>query len=159
MMKANIKLFPVLMLALQHEALRCSGYMTSHILKLRTRCWWLVILMLQLFFLPARRPRKFFCTGRLTLKYGTTVQSWNFGQQSTGDATQHHTKTENSEKPSLPTKQELGWAPELVWMLYSKARLSIRRVNKTRWRGKEDKNSKGKKIQKSENHISELPII
>jgi len=60
------------------------------------------------------------------------VQSWNFGQQSigdatqhprrtenseNGDATQHPTKTENSEKPSLPTKLELGWVPELVWML------------------------------------------
>jgi hypothetical protein len=82
------------------------------------------------------------------------VQSWNFEQQSTGDAsqhpqstensengdaTQHPTKTENSEKPSLPTKLELGWAPVLVWMLYSKAHLSIIRVNKTRRRGKEDK--------------------
>jgi len=73
--------------------------------------------MLQLFCPPARSLRKFFFTGHLTLEYGTTVQSWNFGQQSTGDAMQHPRPTGNSAKPSIPNKQEAGWAPEIIWML------------------------------------------
>ena len=66
---------------------------------------------------PARSPHRFIFTGHLTLEYGTIVQSWSFGQQSTGDAMQHLRKTGNSEKPSIPNKQEVDWAPELVWML------------------------------------------
>ena len=73
--------------------------------------------MLQLFYPPARSPHKSIFTGHLTLEYGTTEQSWNFGQQSSGDAMQHLRKTGNLEKPSIPNKQEVGWAPELVWML------------------------------------------